>query len=399
MRFFTGSNAPAIKPVPWLVPGFLAQGAGTILFGQPGVGKTTHGAALTASLVMGEDFGPFQVLKSYRVLYLDFDGGWDWNANLFYAAFRALGLEGLPDAFAYYSPLTDVCRDPESTGLVALENIGARIAQAVLEHKADVIVLDSLGQSMVTDSNSGQDVSNALRLGLNPAREAGAAVLVLDHATKAARIPGAGVPTPAGSQQKRAWARVTVALEAEGEQGQGVRWSIDKTNAQPWKPFITRLEFVSVGDRLDTMSLEFEGEAGERSQPEKIGGEISARKTILEALATGPKKRGELPNNGTIQRTLKQLLEFGEVFQPTRGVYCLPEITPESEPDDAPLVFNHQTKPLENGLVVKPLGPFNQNSNQALTTPEDVGLSDEKPRVAQLSTVAPTRTTPAKVRV
>jgi RecA-family ATPase len=69
MKFFTGSNAPTVKPVPWLVPGFLAQGAGTILFGQPGVGKTTHGAALTASLVMGEDFGPFQVLKSCRVLY------------------------------------------------------------------------------------------------------------------------------------------------------------------------------------------------------------------------------------------------------------------------------------------------------------------------------------------
>jgi AAA domain len=377
MKFFTGSNAPTVKPVPWLVPGFLARGAGTILFGQPGVGKTTHGAALTASLVMGEDFGPFQVLNPCRVLYVDFDGGWDWNANLFYAAFRALGLEGLPDEFAYFSPLTEACRDPENTGLIALEKIGGEIAHAVLEHRADIVVLDSLGQAMAGDPNSGQDVALALRLGLNPAREAGASVLVLDHATKAARMVGSGVPTPAGSQQKRAWARVTVALEAEGENGHGVRWSIDKTNASPWKPFLTRLEFVSVGDRLDTMTLEFEGEAGERSQPEKVGGEIVARKAILEALTAGPKKRGELPNNGTVQRTLKQLLEAGEVTQLSRGVYALPEIASKSESDDA------REEPLD----------FNQSSNHDLTTPVASGLSDEKPRPVQHLTVAPTHTT------
>jgi AAA domain len=310
--------------------------------------------------------------------YVDFDGGWDWNAPLFYAAFRALGIEGLPDDFAYFSPLTEACRDPENTGLITLENMGGEIAQAVLEHRAEIVVLDSLGQAMAGDPNSGQDVALALRLGLNPAREVGASVLVLDHATKAARIAGAGVPTPAGSQQKRAWARVTVALEAEGENGHGVRWSIDKTNASPWKPFLTRLEFVSVGDRLDTMTLEFEGEAGERSQPEKAGGEIVARKTILEALATGPKKRGELPNNGTVQRTLKQLLEAGEIVQLARGVYSLPEIALEPEPDDGP-----RDEALD----------FNQSSNHALTIVSGNGQSEKKPRTTQVKKISPTLTT------
>jgi AAA domain len=349
MRFFTGSNAPTVKPVPWLVPGFLAQGAGTILFGQPGVGKTTHGAALTASLVMGEDFGPFQVLNPCRVLYVDFDGGWDWNAPLFYAAFRALGFEGLPDEFAYFSPLTEACRDPENTKLIALEGFGGEIAQAVHDHQADVVVLDSLGQSMAGDPNSGQDVALALRLGLNPAREAGAAVLVLDHATKAARTVGAGVPTPAGSQQKRAWARVTVALEAEGETGHGVRWSIDKTNASPWKPFLTRLEFVSIDDRLDTMTLEFEGEAGERLGKVEPKGSALAVVSILERLREGSAERKDFPDGGTYDRALKELLESEKITRSKLGrtsIYGLP-VSPGE-----PLGFTPPHQTLGNGVVV-----------------------------------------------
>lgn len=359
MKFFTGANAPAVKPVPWLVPGFLAKGAGTILFGQPGVGKTTHGVALCAHMVMGKDFGPFKVLKPYRVLYVDFDGGWDWNANLFDAAFRVFHLEKMPEACAYYSPLTEACREPESSKLISLEGFGDEIAQAVKDHQADVVVLDSLGQSMAGDPNSGQDVALALRLGLNPAREAGAAILVLDHATKAARIAGAGVPTPAGSQQKRAWARVTVALETEEDRG--VRWSIDKTNASPWKPFLTRLDFVNVDDCLDTMTLEFEGDAGERLGKTEPKGSALAVATILEQLKIGPAERKDLPDGGTFDRALKELRESGVISWSKLGRTSIYSLPVSSDGPEKPTPPHHR---FGDGVVVS-------NNTHQNNTPTD----------------------------
>ena len=100
LSVFNGLNAPQVRPIPWLVPGFLARGAGTILFGQPGVSKTAHTAILCASLWKGSDFGVFSITEQkFRTLYVDLDGGWDWTAPLFRAAFRGVGLEGLPDTF------------------------------------------------------------------------------------------------------------------------------------------------------------------------------------------------------------------------------------------------------------------------------------------------------------
>ena len=92
LNVFNGSNAPEVRPIPWLVSGFLARGAGTILFGQPGVSKTAHTAILCAALWRGVDFGAFAASESgLRVLYVDLDGGWDWTAPLFRAAFRGIG--------------------------------------------------------------------------------------------------------------------------------------------------------------------------------------------------------------------------------------------------------------------------------------------------------------------
>jgi AAA domain len=334
---FNGLSAPEVRPIPWLVPGFLARGAGTILFGQPGVSKTAHTAILCAALWRGVDFGAFVASESsLRVLYLDLDGGWDWTAPLFRAAFRGVGLEGLPETFFYYSNLTPECfeidadtNEPKEPGLIGLEELGARIAATVKAYGIDLVITDSLGQFMLGDSNSGQDVSLALRLGLNPARAAGAAVLVIDHATKASRQPGQGIPTPAGSQQKRAWARCTVALEEEEHNGErATRWSVDKSNAEHFEPFLTKLHFQnSNAGQLETLTLELLGDAGERNKPADIGGELGARRKILERLAEGEARRKDFPKTGTFDRAIKDLLESGEI-QKSDGVFSSCTIAP-----------------------------------------------------------------------
>lgn len=334
---FNGRTAPPVKPVEWLVEKFVARGAGTLFFGQPGVSKTAHAAHLTACLVAGRPFAHLKtVTRGLRVLYLDFDGSWEWNHELFEAAFRGVGIEGIPEAFVYYSPNTEECSFPgeEAGGLKSLEAMGPDIAQTVKELGIDLVVCDSLGQMMVGDTNNGQEVALALRLGLNPARKAGAAVLVIDHATKAA-AGGMGVPTPMGSQQKRAWARVSVALEAEEQDGRVVtRWTVDKSNTATFEPFLTRLVFTNWGDRLEELDLECLGDAGPRAvQRERDERGQEAQRDILEALQDGPLPRSKLPGKGgTFDRALKALEKSGRVVKLERGRYGLPEHGPELAP-------------------------------------------------------------------
>jgi len=333
---FNGKTAPPVKPVDWLVEKFLARGAGTLLFGQPGVSKTAHTAHLTACLVAGR---PFAHLKTHtrglRVLYLDFDGSWEWNHELFEAAFRGVGIEGIPEALTYYSPNTEECSTPgEENSLKSLEAMGPDIARTVQELNIDLVICDSLGQMMVGDTNNGQDVALALRLGLNPARKAGAAVLVIDHATKAA-AGGASVPTPMGSQQKRAWARVSVAIESEDQDGKpGTRWSVDKSNTAPFEPFLTRLKFTNNGDRLEVLELDFIGEAGPRAaQRERNERAQEVQRDILHLLQHGPKVRAQLGGRGgTFDRALKALENAGQVVKLDRGLYGLPESAPHVAP-------------------------------------------------------------------
>lgn len=325
LPFFTGTNAPQIKPIEWIVKLLLAKGAGTILFGQPGVSKTAHLAILCASLCLGKSFAGVEVNTNYKVLYLDFDGGWNWTGELFKAAFRGAGLEGLSGNFYYWSPLTDQCQLPGGVSS-SLEAIGKLIANTVKEQKIDVVVADSLGQGMGGDPNSNQDAALALRTGLNGARAEGASVLVIDHATKAARIAGEMVPTPSGAQQKRAWARVTIALEQEGDGGDRLtRWSVDKSNAEHFKPFLTRLHFQndSTG-QLDTLKLGLIGEAGARQsnqldQLDMMLGQV--RKKLLDQ--GGEVARKDFGYNGTVTRALKILTESGEIENHRYGFYRL----------------------------------------------------------------------------
>lgn len=337
---FDGSTAPHATPVEWLVEKFLARGAGTLLFGQPGVSKTAHVAYLAACLVAGVPFAGLPTIpRGLRILFLDFDASWEWNRELFEAAFRGVGSAAIPQEFIYYSPNTAACVLPGENALQSLEAIGPDIACTVREYRVDLVICDSLGQMMMGDANSGQDVALALRAGLNPARMAGAAVLVVDHATKAAAM-GGGVPTPIGSQQKRAWARVSVALERETHADQILtRWSIDKSNAAPFKPFLTRLDFQTVGGRLHQLALTALGEAGARirsDQKEGLDRMGQARLAILEALQSGSRSRHELGSGGTVDRALKILVESGQILRLSHGLYGLPQSSNEPEPSDRP---------------------------------------------------------------
>lgn len=334
LKYFTGDTAPEPKPIEWLIPNYLAKGAGTILFGQPGVSKTAHSAVLTACLCLGRPFAEMPVAKAYRVLYISLDAGWDWTADLFQAAFRGLGFNGLPSSFAFWSPLDGNAEGDEMDN--SLEFIAPALLEACKAHRADVVVIDSLGQFIAGDSNKSQDVSLALRSGLNPLRAAGAAVLVIDHATKAAQNMGATVPTPTGSQQKRAWARVTVALEEVEYNGdRATRWSVDKTNAKPFEPFITRLEFDTRAERLHSLTIERLGEAGSREVVPKLTAKQRGRRVVIEQLKRRASNWATLvdlegiSSESALKRVLDDLKKEGIIeHDTTTKLYSLPSSNP-----------------------------------------------------------------------
>jgi AAA domain len=424
LKAFTGDLAPEVVEIEWLVRNFLARGAGTVMTAQPGVGKTVYAAALCACLWKGITFAGLETTgKRIKVLYVDVEKGWRWTAPYFRAAFRGLGVEGLPAEFHYWSPKTQECLYEDESGFVTLASIGPLIAEYCKAHGIDFVVIDSFGQSFAGDQNSNQDVSLEFRLGLNPITLTGASVLLIAHATKASM--NGGPVTPSGAQQIRAWPVVSVSLEQEGDKQDGrVRWSVDKTNGAPFKAFITRLDFqTDFEGRLEKVTLEYEGEAGEKSQEVKSGGELSARRTILATLKSGEKKRGDFPKSGTFDRTLKDLLESGEIVRVSdRGPYSLPEseMEPEAElpPEDqalefAPTLAPPKNPPLENAVqhtnplhhTTRPLGDGamvqdpDENLHQSLHQVAPTHTKDEEVRAVQPPVLAPTHTKLGKVRV
>jgi hypothetical protein len=310
LKFFTGDNAPPAKRPEWLVEGFLARGAGTLLFGQPGVSKTAHTAVLMACLETGQDFAGLKVTgKGFKVLYVDLDSGWDWTSGLFTAAYRGMGIGRIPKTFYYYSPLTAACQEDGEDEFVVLETIGEDIARTVREEGIDLVIVDSLGQLIAGDMNSAQDVSLAFRLGLNPARKAGAAVLVLDHGTKASRMNTGSTPTPAGSQQKRAWARVSVAIEEDDFNGEPCkRWTVDKSNARHFEPFLTSLRFCNdhYGE-LDELLLERVGLAGDRQTDDPLKRVVARKKVLADLVENDELPRGHWPRINTYETVITAL--------------------------------------------------------------------------------------------
>jgi len=222
----------------------------------------------------------------------------------------------------------------------------------VREHQIDLVVIDSLGQFMAGDPNSARDVSIALRAGLGDVRTLGAAVLVIDHTTKSARSNGTTAPTPAGSQQKRAWARVSAVIETAELGGQPVnRWSLDKTNAKGFKPFLTKLDFVEDEDgNLETVTLVHVGADTGRASG-RVGNDpvaaLEAREDVLRRLGGGPLRRGDLPKGGSYTRAISDLLESGLIQKGEghTGAYSL------SPPAESPLPFPPDRDRAANRMV------------------------------------------------
>lgn len=322
-------SLPVQPNLEWCVSGLLVLGGSTILAGQPGVSKTVHAVWLAMCVALGMDFGHFHVPKARNVLYLDYDSSYAQMRPLFEAVSRAMGYQGIPDNIHFHFPGDPNCMfEDGSSPPMALGDLGEYIAATVEKYDIGLVVVDSLMQAITGDPSSAPDAKVALQQGLSPAMHRNAAILAIDHTTKAV-IGNPTVPTPFGSQAKRAWCRFSVILEVEeGDGKERIRWSVDKSNFRKFVPFWTELDFLDNEDQLSEMTVRFIGTATSRTiQKIKNGRDTAAQEEILRLLTESSQvERKDIPKGGTYDRALKTLVETSKITKISHGVYALTDM-------------------------------------------------------------------------
>lgn len=327
---------PVQPDLEWCAKGLLVRGGGTILAGQPGVSKTIHAVWLAISVALGLDFGHFHVPKARNVLYLDYDSSYAQMRPLFEAVSRGMGYQGIPDNIHFHFPGDPNCMFEDGTSPpTSLGDLGEYIAATVEKYDIGLVIVDSLMQAMMGDPSSATDAKTALRQGLSPAMHRNVAVLAIDHTTKA-MIGHPTVPTPFGSQLKRAWSRISIILESEEVSGQErIRWSIDKSNFAKFPSFWTAPDFQNEDGQLVEVKIEFFGTATPRAiQRIKNTRDSAAQEEILRLLAESSQvERKCIPRGGTYDRALKTLVETSKITKISHGVYALPDMLDTEQVD------------------------------------------------------------------
>ncbi|MDX2004893.1 MAG: AAA family ATPase [Meiothermus sp.] len=281
-----------------IVEGFMRQGWPYIWFGQPGASKSLHALMCALCLSLGLDFAGMRVKRRYRVLYLDYESGQDFVEPYLAAMLRGLGARERPGEFAYWSPF-NFDRELQPLDLANgdwASNMVPRIAKMAMQHRAEVVFLDSLGLYSGADPLK-IDVAKDLQA-LNVLRHKllGCALVAIDHSTK----DQSGRLTPYGSQFKRSWARGSYAMEGDGL-GQ-VRWSVDKINGIPFAPFTTRLVFQN----------------GEGRSPEVIRLEVGDSASPSPGQLPAP--RGETALQRNMRLVLERLTKSGATWSQLQEV-------------------------------------------------------------------------------
>ncbi len=244
-----------IEPTPQLLDGLLYEGRIHSIASGPGTGKTLL-AEWMAIQVMNQ---------GHRVLYLDAENG----PKLIAERLKELGagLDTVDETFFYYP--ADLSLDAESMARfkATVEEVGP--ALVVFDSFADFLALAGL------EENSNSDCTLWMTRVAQPLKDAGVAVLLLDHVPKS----GSGGPRGAGSKVAKvdvAWSlEVTLSFDRERTGQITLKHTKDR---EAWLP---RMVQFSVGGGVFARS---EGTV----EQQEGDGLTNSQRTALEALKPHP---------------------------------------------------------------------------------------------------------------
>ena len=242
-----------IEPTPQLVKDLIYAGLMHSMAGPPGSGKTLLALWIAVQVMRGGG----------RVLYLDAENG----PRLVAERLRDLGadLDALDELFHYYP--AGITLDPEDLSRLAATTVEVRPALAVFDSFADFIAAAGL------EENANTDCTLWVSKVTQPLKDAGIAVLILDHVPKNSKGPrGAGAKV---AKMDVVWNVETTLAFDRGRTGE-----ITLTNAkdrEAWLPKITRF---SVGGGVFARSagtVEGAGEDGLTDKQRQALDDLEAR--------------------------------------------------------------------------------------------------------------------------
>lgn len=165
-------------PIPWIVPGFLAKKSVTLMYGDPGVGKSLIALAMAKAVTEGEDIMNLQCMKS-NVMLMDAENGQDEM----HRRIRALGFtQGLHP-----------CEVSNFSLEVNFEDFEHQLLFSGMGKDPGVIVLDSLRTLWPEgDENDSGTVTNFLSMLQRTARNFNCAIILIHHPNKGGGFRGSG---------------------------------------------------------------------------------------------------------------------------------------------------------------------------------------------------------------
>jgi DNA-binding transcriptional ArsR family regulator len=299
---FAGRPAPSVRE--FIIPDLMPRHHPTTLYGWGGTAKSLIAALLAMSVAGGrEKFFGRDVAVHGPALFLDFELDADEQHRRVMQLAAGMEME-VPDDLLYVSTLGARTHEAISFGLSVCE-----------EHKAVLVVLDSLGPAMVGDMAAARDVIEFHNCYIAPFKAARITPVLVDHQARQQAGEGYQSKGAFGSAYKEHLSRSLIQVEAgdrSAEQGTlNVRLRHKKTNfGALCDPFDVALSFSEEKITASVRELTSADRAQEAT--------LNARDRVLAALEDGPAYPDDLVEStglarSTIRNELNKLKKAGRV--------------------------------------------------------------------------------------
>ena len=289
-------------PREYLVEGVMPKGHAATLFGDGGSAKSTLALSAATAIAGGAGEWLGREVQNCPVLYADFELDADEQRRRAYQVARGVYLEKPPHDLLYVSGLG---RPADELFIGCLE-VCAR-------EEVGLMVVDSLGIALQGDAENARDVIRFHREYLNPFREMGVTLLVIDHQGKSQAGERYQNKRTFGSVYKENLARSVIQVEPS-DRGDGLlflKLRQTKHNFGPKaEPFGARLTFTEEKIMVNAHELDRTELAEE--------GTLNAGDRVLLVLKDGPVFPSDISEAcdmplGTVKNELTRLRKRGLV--------------------------------------------------------------------------------------